>query len=131
MWWYRHPSFVVTAGGSWVQSLFAGHVSLHRSHSPISIIGSVDSVELELDCNLQSISASIEAVCRKTLQDVNRDPGQNPRSKISVKNYICQIESSPQLAFRRVVYFNGFFPASASFLFSASLLAFVSAGATK
>src|SRR5437870_9019722 len=28
-----------------VQSLFAGHVSLHRSHSPISIIGSVESVE--------------------------------------------------------------------------------------
>jgi hypothetical protein len=63
-----------------VQSLFAGHVSLHRSHSPISIIRSVESVEPELDCNLQSISASIEAICRKTLQDVNRDSGQNPCS---------------------------------------------------
>jgi len=34
--------------------------------------------ELELDCNLQSISASIEAVCRKTLQDVNPDSGAKP-----------------------------------------------------
>jgi hypothetical protein len=34
------------------------------------------------------ISASIEAVCRKTLHDVNRDSGQNPRPKISVKNYM-------------------------------------------
>src|SRR5437667_2150142 len=48
-----------------VQSHFAGHVSLHRSYSPISIIESVESAELELDCNLQSISASIEAVCGK------------------------------------------------------------------
>jgi hypothetical protein len=31
--------------------------------------------QLELDCNLQSISASIEAVCRKTPRDVNRDSG--------------------------------------------------------
>jgi len=46
-------------------------------------------VELKLDCNLQSISASIEAVCRKTLQDGNRDSGgQNPRPKNSVKNYM-------------------------------------------
>src|SRR5216110_1622061 len=30
----------------------------------------------------------IEAVCRKTLQNVNRDSGQNPRRKISVKNHI-------------------------------------------
>jgi len=37
---------------------------------------------------VQSISASIEAVCRKTLQDVNRDLGQKLRPKISVKNYI-------------------------------------------
>src|SRR5215470_9098536 len=29
----------------------------------------------EFDCNLQSISASIEAVCRKTLQEVNCDSG--------------------------------------------------------
>jgi len=29
----------------------------------------------ELDCNLQSISAFIEAVCQKTRQDVNRDSG--------------------------------------------------------
>ena len=64
-----------------VQSHFAGHVSLHRSHSPISIIESVESAELELDCNLQSISASIEAVCPKTLQDVNRDSGQNRAQK--------------------------------------------------
>jgi len=64
-----------------VQSLFAGHVSLHRSYSPIAIIESVESAELELDCNLQSISASIEAVCRKTLQDVNRDSGAKPEAK--------------------------------------------------
>ena len=44
--------------------------------------------ELELDCNLQSNSASIEAVCRKTRQDVNRDSGRNSRPKISVKNYM-------------------------------------------
>ncbi len=69
-----------------LQSLSVSHAFLHRSHSPIAIIGSVESAELELDCNLQSISASIEAVCRKTLQDVNRDSGQNPRPKISEKN---------------------------------------------
>jgi len=45
--------------------------------------------QLELDGNLSSISVSIEAVCRKKLQDVNRDSGgQNPRPKISVKNYM-------------------------------------------
>jgi len=37
---------------------------------------------------VQSISASIEAVCPKTLQEVNCDSGQNPRSNISEKNYI-------------------------------------------
>jgi len=74
-----------------VQSLFAGHVSLHRSHSPISIIESVESAELELDCNLQSISASIEAVCRKTLQDVNRDSGAKPEPKeFRKKLYVSQ-----------------------------------------
>jgi hypothetical protein len=71
-----------------VQSLSSSHAFLHRSHSPIAIIGPVESAELELDCNLQSISASIEAVCRKTLQDVNRDSEQNLRPKISVKNYM-------------------------------------------
>ena len=42
----------------------------------------------KLDCKLQSISASIEAVCRKTLQKVNRDSEANPCPKISVKNYM-------------------------------------------
>jgi hypothetical protein len=31
---------------------------------------------------------TLEAVCQKTLQGVNRDLGQNPRPKISVKNYM-------------------------------------------
>src|SRR5207248_2382287 len=42
----------------------------------------------ELDCKMQSISASIAAVCRKPLQNVNRDSGQSPRPRNSVKNYI-------------------------------------------
>ena len=75
-----------------VQSLSASHASLHRSHSPIAIITSVESAELELDCNLQSISASIEAVCRKTVQDVNRDSEAKTRpAEISVKNYMSYI----------------------------------------
>jgi hypothetical protein len=38
---------------------------------------------------VQSISASIEAACPKTLQQVNRDFGaQSPAPKISVKNYM-------------------------------------------
>jgi hypothetical protein len=28
---------------------------------------------MKLDCNAQSILPSLEAVCRKTLQDINRD----------------------------------------------------------
>jgi hypothetical protein len=64
------PPSELRCHGRWlmVQSLSASHASLHRSHSPIAIITSVESAELELDCNVQSISASIEAVCRKTLQ---------------------------------------------------------------
>jgi hypothetical protein len=31
---------------------------------------------------------SIETVCRKTLQHVNRDSGQNRSAQISVKNYM-------------------------------------------
>jgi hypothetical protein len=42
----------------------------------------------ELERNVQTISASIEAVCRKTLQEVNRDSGAKPTPKISVKNYM-------------------------------------------
>jgi hypothetical protein len=64
-----------------VQSLSASYASLHRSHSPIAIITSVESAERESDCNLQSISASIEAVCRKTLHDVNRDSEAKPEPK--------------------------------------------------
>jgi hypothetical protein len=41
-----------------------------------------------LGCKLQSISVSIEAVCRKTLQDVNRDSGAKPCPQIAVKNYM-------------------------------------------
>jgi hypothetical protein len=37
---------------------------------------------------LQLISASIKAVCRKALQDVNRDSEHNPLPRISVKNYM-------------------------------------------
>jgi hypothetical protein len=37
---------------------------------------------------VQAISPSIEEVCRKTLQDVNRGSEQNPRPKNSVKNYM-------------------------------------------
>jgi hypothetical protein len=47
--------------------------------------------ELQRACFLQSISASIEAVCRKTLRDVNarfRDKTRAP--KIPVKNYMSQ-----------------------------------------
>jgi len=45
------------------------------------------SVSQELDRKLQSISASIEAVCRKTLQEVNRDSGaKSPTLKIFVKD---------------------------------------------
>src|SRR5262249_38973818 len=53
-----------------VQSLSASQGSLHRSYSPIPITWPVEVAELELDCNVHSISASIEAVCRKTLQNV-------------------------------------------------------------
>jgi len=42
----------------------------------------------ELDCYVQSISASTEAVCRKTQKKVNHDCGTIPCSKNSVKNYI-------------------------------------------
>src|SRR4029077_18145499 len=41
--------------------------------------------------NRQQISRSrvgINAICRKTLQDVNRNSGQNPRPRISAKNYM-------------------------------------------
>ena len=37
---------------------------------------------------MQSIAASIEAVCRKTLQKVNRDSESIPRPENSVKNYM-------------------------------------------
>ena len=37
---------------------------------------------------MQSVSASIDAVCRKTLQKVNRDSEPIPRPKNSVKNYM-------------------------------------------
>src|SRR5262245_35602032 len=42
----------------------------------------------ELDCNVQSISDFIEAVCRKRLQNVKRGLGQNQCPKNSAKNYM-------------------------------------------
>jgi hypothetical protein len=43
---------------------------------------------LALDGTLQSISDSIEAVCRKTLKEVNREFKAKSCPKISVKNYM-------------------------------------------
>ena len=37
---------------------------------------------------MQSISSSIEAACRKTLQEVNHDSTEKPALKNSVKNYM-------------------------------------------
>ena len=47
-----------------------------------------DAVQIELDCNLQPISASIGAVCQKTPQEVERDSGAKSLPKNSVKNYM-------------------------------------------
>jgi len=50
---------------------------------------------------LQSISSSIEAACRKTLQEVNHDSTEKPALKNSVKNYV----SFKTLTLRRWPFF--------------------------
>jgi hypothetical protein len=56
------------------------HLACHRR--------SLYFAELELDGKLSSISAAIQAVCRKRRRDVNAILGQTGARKISVKNYM-------------------------------------------
>src|SRR5262249_29358576 len=54
-------------------------------------------VQAELGCNLQSISAYIEAVCRKTLQHEKPGLEQSSDLKNSVKNYMSPKTGGRQL----------------------------------
>jgi hypothetical protein len=60
----------------------------NRLEFGILIYAKFGSYLTRIDGNSSSISGSIEAVCRKTLQDVNRDSGENPGSTKSVLVYV-------------------------------------------
>ncbi len=67
-------------------------IAFHEKAVKIGMRFGIGTVHSLLDCTVQSISASIEGVCWKTLQDVNRGSEQNPRPKILRKNLCVSFE---------------------------------------
>jgi hypothetical protein len=56
-----------------------------------------------LDCKLQSISASIEAVCRKTLREVNRNSAAKPGPKNFRQKYTSEKNCDAKLGAKLVL----------------------------
>src|SRR5229473_7225408 len=76
MWWYRHPSFAVTAGGSWFSRFpLVTPLFIDLTHSPVAIIWSVESAERERD-QLPLAGASI--ICTGSVEVTLRKASKRP-----------------------------------------------------